>query len=69
MYSLYLNIFVLSIMLDVVVAATFTSFAVLYRHKDDDAVPVQRAIVIALITVSCLVNLSEFVVISVSKLR
>ena len=57
-YDTLRSFFFLGVLLDAVVAATFTSFAILYRCQDNDALT-QRAIVITLIAVPCLANLLE----------
>ena len=51
MFSIYRNVYLMSVLLDVVVAVTFTSFAILYSHSN------HGGMVIALITLPCLANL------------
>ena len=57
-YSFCRNIYSLGVLLDVVAALTFTSFAALYRRQHYDAMSFHRGIAITLIIVPCLASLS-----------
>ena len=57
LFASFRDFIVLGVLLDVVVAVTFTSFAILYKGQDKDAAEHRHSNRIVLISISCILNL------------